>query len=155
MKLRMKSIAIAAGVAALALVDVAPAVAQEPASTLNGVLDRIRSDTREQSEEAAQRESQFQQNRNQQASLLAQAEQELTALEEEGERLTALFEQNDERILELQDELRAGQGDFGELFGVARQAALDIRGQLGSSNIAVQPGAFEQEDGESLLDRLG
>jgi biopolymer transport protein ExbB len=154
MSMRLKSI-LAAGFIAAASAGLAPAFAQTtPAATLGEVLNRIRQDTEEQSQEAAQREAEFRRERDRQASLLAQAEAELAALVAEGDRLNGLFEQNDARIQVLQDELRAGQGDFGELFGVARQAALDISGQMAASNIAVQPGLFTQDDGSSLIERL-
>lgn len=159
MKSRFASIAVAAGLAVSAsfTVSTTSAVAQAdaPASTLAGVLERIRRDTREQTQEAQRREAEFRTARNRQASLLAEAEGQLQSLKDEGDRLTALFEQNDARIFELQGELRAAQGDFGELFGVARQAAGDTMAQLAVSNIAAQPGLFVQSDsGASLIDRL-
>ncbi|MGD2134195.1 MAG: MotA/TolQ/ExbB proton channel family protein [Maricaulaceae bacterium] len=161
MKFQIKTIALAAALGTFAVVNAAPALAQptpEPASTLQGVIDRILSDSREMSAESREREARFRRERDQQARLLVEAEQELEDLIAEGERLTLLFEENEERIRELNEELTANQGDFGELFGVARQAALDITGQMSSSNIAAQPGVFmaETELGEdaSLLERL-
>ena len=154
MNTRIKSIAIAAGLVTAVVGWTAPAFAQEPASTLQGVLDRIRQDIREQSEESRQREAAFQQERNQQARLLQEAEDELASLEDQADRLQELMDQNDTRILELQEELRAGQGDFGELFGVARQSSLDIIGALSSSYIAAQPGMFDLDTGDSMIDRL-
>jgi len=154
---RITSLAVAASLAATAGFAIAtPSFAQDaaPATTLSGVLERIRRDTREQSQEAAAREAEFRRDRDRQASLLAQAEVQLQALVDEGERLNELFEQNDERIAILQEELSGAQGDFGELFGVARQAASDAVGQLRNSNIAAQPGLFTQDNGESLLGRL-
>lgn len=159
MKNQLKSIALAAAIGSFAAVSAAPALAQEPATTLQGVIDRIRSDNRDMSAENEQRLAEFRRQRNQQEALLAQAERELAALVAEGQRLDALFDENEERIRELNDELTANQGDFGELFGVARQAALDISSQMDASNIAVQPGTFtvQSELGEeaSLLERLG
>lgn len=155
MTLRIKSI-LAAGAFAVAAITVAPAFAQDaPAATLSEVLNRIRQDTQDQSQEAQQREAEFRQARDGQQAALNQAITELQQLEAEGARLQQQFDANDQRIAALQDELRAGQGDFGELFGVARQAALDISGQLAVSNISAQPGLFVQEDGTSLADRLG
>jgi len=154
---RITSLAVAASLAVSAGFAIStPSFAQNaaPATTLSGVLERIRRDTREQSQEAASREAAFRRDRDRQATLLSQAEAELQALKDEGDRLTGLFAQNDERILVLQEELRGAQGDFGELFGVARQAASDASGQLAVSNIAAQPGLFTQDNGESLLGRL-
>ncbi len=156
MTLRIKSL-FAAGAFALAALTAAPALAQDPptpAGTLSEVLNRIRQDTQDQSQEAQQREAEFRSDLNRQQTLLNQAVAELAELEAEGARLQAQFDLNDARIAVLQDELRAGQGDFGELFGVARQAALDISGQLAVSNLSAQPGLFVQEDGTALADRL-
>ena len=119
----ISSLAVAAW--AGAALFTAPAAAQnQPASSLRELLSRIQQDSQEQSAEARRREAEFQRGVNEQAALLAQAQAELDALIAEGEALTAQFDANDEIILDLEDELRDKQGEFGELFGVARQAAV-------------------------------
>jgi biopolymer transport protein ExbB len=90
------------------------------------------------SQEAQQREAEFRGQRDRQAALLQQARDELVALEAEGDRLQALVEENDETIITLRDELRAKQGDFGELFGIARQAAGEVAGIVNDSVVSAQ-----------------
>ncbi|WP_394694149.1 MotA/TolQ/ExbB proton channel family protein [Hyphobacterium sp.] len=101
---------------------------QQPVSSINQLLDRVRSDVREASAENQQRLSEFRAARNQQTSLLAGARQELAALEAQADRLEAQFEANAAEVDVLAEELRVAQGEFGELFGVARQSA----GEFGS-----------------------
>ncbi|MCG8442234.1 MAG: MotA/TolQ/ExbB proton channel family protein [Caulobacterales bacterium] len=133
----ISSLAVAAW--AGAALFTAPAAAQnQPASSLRELLSRIQQDSQEQSAEARRREAEFQRGVNEQAALLAQAQAELDALIAEGEALTAQFDANDEIILDLEDELRDKQGEFGELFGVARQAAGDVRALLDASNVSAQ-----------------
>ena len=110
---------------------------QQPVSSISQLLDRVRSDVREASAENQQRLSEFRAARNQQTSLLAGARQELAALEAQADRLEAQFEANSEQVDVLAEELRLAQGEFGELFGVARQSAGEfgslIEGSLTSS----------------------
>ncbi len=135
---RIATFAAAMALASAALLT-APAVAQDaPASSLSELLQRIRQDNRDQSAEARAREQEFQAKRNEQAAILQRAKDELAALEAEGVALAAQFDANDVRINELNEELLAKQGAFGELFGVARQAASDLRATLNASNISAQ-----------------
>ena len=110
---------------------------QQPVTSISQLLDRVRSDVREASAENQQRLSEFRAARNQQTSLLGGARQELAALEAQADRLEAQFESNSEQVDVLAEELRLAQGEFGELFGVARQSAGEfgslIEGSLTSS----------------------
>jgi biopolymer transport protein ExbB len=135
MKFNLKTLAAAVAFgAALAGGAVAQ---QQPVSSISQLLDRVRSDVREASAENQQRLSEFRAARNQQTSLLAGARQELAALEAQADRLEAQFETNSQQVDVLAEELRLAQGEFGELFGVARQTAGEvgslIEGSLTSS----------------------
>ncbi|WP_421785953.1 MotA/TolQ/ExbB proton channel family protein [Hyphobacterium sp.] len=135
MKLNLKTIAAAA---VLGIATVGSAMAQQaPASSINELLNRLRSDVREASQENQQRLQEFRQARNQQTSLLAGARSTLAGLEAQADSLEAQFANNQVRIDELAEELRAAQGEFGELFGVARQTAGEfgslIEGSLASA----------------------
>lgn len=138
----MKSIsAIAAAAFAVSAVFAPVAVAQsEPATSLSQLLQRLQSQTRQQSAEARQREADFRARADEQAQLLADAEAELEALLEEGQRLEEEFETNDARIVELDAELLEKQGDFGELFGVAKQSASELRALINASVVSAQYG---------------
>ncbi len=136
----MKTIsAIAAAAFAASSLLAAPVVAQdEPAQSLSELLSRLQQQTRQQSAEARRREADFQSRADEQARLLAEAEAELEALLEEGQRLEEEFQVNDERIVELDAELLEKQGDFGELFGVAKQSASELRALVNASVISAQ-----------------
>ncbi len=54
------------------------------------------------------------------------------------ERLLKIFETNQKKVLELEGDLHARQGDLGELFGVVRQFAGDFHAQLLSSLTMVE-----------------
>ena len=131
---------IAASLLAAATVFGAPVAAQDtaPANSLGELLQRIQKDTRDQSAEAQRREQAFRNERAQQQRLLDEALAELEALTVEGEQLSAQFDANDLRLIELNEELNSKQGAFGELFGVARQAAGDTKALIDASNISAQ-----------------
>ncbi len=148
---RIKMFAAALAFSSVTAFAAAPVAAQDttPAASLAELLRRIQSESREMSAEAQQREAEFRAERNQQAALLQRARDELAALEAEGDRLAEVVETNDERIREVRAELRVKQGDFGELFGIARQAAGDVSGVVNDSIVSAQfPG---RADGLSSL----
>lgn len=99
----------------------APAHAQQP--SLNDILNRIRSDSSELTRENQQRLREFQQKRDEQAAIMAEARSALNAAEARGRSLSAQFDANQARIGELQTQLESEAGDFGELLGQFRQAA--------------------------------
>ena len=129
----------------------APAFAQadrEPVSSIQQLLDRVRADSREADQQNQERLAEYRADRSRQASLLANANAELAALEAEGDCLSAQFEANDLRIAELDEELRIAQGAFGELFGAARQYA----GEFGSSIDASMTSAQYPDLADPLLE---
>lgn len=111
---------------------------QQPVSSISQLLDRVRSDVREASAENQQRLSEFRAERNRQTSLLAGARRELAALEARADSLEAQFEQNTQQIDVLAEELRLAQGEFGELFGVARQSAGEFGSLIQASLVSSQ-----------------
>ncbi len=143
---------------AAAAVSVSIATAQEPADTLDQLIDRLESENRQQSAEQRERLQRFQGQAAQQQRLLSEAEAELEALERRAEELEAQFRANDALVAELDEELRAKQGDFGELFGVARQAAGEaqsiIDGSLASAEFPGRTDALQAiSETESLPER--
>ncbi len=136
---RFRTLAAAAALIGGAAMLAAPASAQrEPASSLAELLNRVRQDSAALSSESREREARFRQRVNEQQRLLDEATAEYEALVAEGEELTEEFNANDERIIDLEEQLRQAQGDFGELFGVARQAATDVGGLIDASIISAQ-----------------
>ena len=110
----------------------------QPAGSISELLQRVRQDTREASQENQARLSEFQSNRNRQQALLDQARAELRSLENQAAQLSAQFEANQLQIDERDAELRQRQGAFGELFGAARQAAGEFAAMIDSSIVSSQ-----------------
>ena len=127
-----------AGAVSLGAALTAGAFAQEPAGSISELLNRVRADTREASQENQQRLREFQQATSQQQTLLNQARAELRQLEQQAANLTAEFESNQTRIDELNAELREAQGAFNELFGEARRKAGEYGAVINSSLISAE-----------------
>ena len=69
-------------------------------------------------------------------------------------QLTASFDSNEKKLEVLEDELNVATGTLGEMFGVVKQVAGDMRGQFENSVISAQiPGrtAFATELAESKV----
>lgn len=147
MKTTMKILAAAMSFG-LALSAGAEAYAQtQPATSLNELLNRVRQDTRDASQENQQRLNEFQSSRNQQQSLLSQARNELASLERQADQLSAQFEANQVAIDEQADILRQRQGAFGEVFGTARQVAGEFAAVIDGSIVSAQfPGRADALD---------
>jgi len=85
-----------------------------------------------------QREQRFRSRQGEQESLLRDARSELAALERKASSVRGTFDANDGRISRLEGELKAAQGDFGEVFGLARSKAGEFKALLDSSLISAQ-----------------
>ncbi len=119
----------------------APAFAQvdeEPVTTIQQLLDRVRADSRDAAAENQRRIAEFRENRNQQAALLRQAQNRLASLEAQSADLEQQYEENSTRIDELTAELQEAQGAFGELFGAARQYAGEFGATIDASPVSAE-----------------
>lgn len=134
----MKKIKTLAAALTLGVAMTAGALAQQPASSIGELLNRVRSDVRETSQENQERLSEFQANTNRQQALLQNARNELAALERQKDQLEAQYEANQIRNDELDVELRERQGSFRELFGQARQSAGEFAALIDSSIVSSQ-----------------
>ncbi|WP_417490842.1 MotA/TolQ/ExbB proton channel family protein [Maricaulis sp.] len=110
----------------------------QPAGSISELLNRVRSDAREASQENQARLREFQNSTNQQQALLSQARAEMAALERQAATLTTQFEDNQVQIDVLATDLRQRQGAFGELFGAARQAAGEFAAIINASLVSAQ-----------------
>ncbi len=136
MKTTMKLLAAAVS---MGVAMTAGAFAQtQPATSLNELLNRVRQDTREASQENQQRLNEFQSSRNQQQALLSTARGELSSLERQADQLTNQYEANQVAIDEQADILRQRQGAFGEVFGTARQVAGEFAAVINGSIVSAQ-----------------
>ena len=105
-------------------------------------LDQLLQDVRKtrgiESEENTQRLKRFKDNRAEQARLLAEAKKEMEDTEARSDELKALYDDNEVKLVELDDKLRERMGALGEMFGIVRLVAGDARGSLESSLVSSQ-----------------
>ena len=102
------------------------------------------------SQEARQREAEFNQQRNQQQNLLNRARAERTRQENESARLEQLFEDNQTRIVSARAALDERLGALKELFGVLQTVSGDTQGRFNASLTNLQ-----YPDREDFLVELG
>lgn len=118
------------------LLSAAPASAQ--INSIGDLLNKVRSDSAATEAANRDREAKFRQRRDQQAGLLSEARQELAQLERKAASVQSTFDANGRTVASLEGELRAAQGDFGEVFGLARSKAGEFKAILDSSLITAQ-----------------
>lgn len=135
-KMKFLSKATAAVFGSALLLSAGPAVAQ--INSVDGLLQDIRQNAAKVEAENRQRVQEFQQRANQQSGLLNEAKRELSTLESRAASVERSFASNRNQISRLEDELRAAQGDFGEVFGLARSKAGEFKALLDSSLITAQ-----------------
>ena len=125
------------GVVASAVMFTAiPASAQ--ISSVSDLLNKVRQDAAKTEQENREREARFRSRAGEQSSLLSQARGELATLERQAARVESSFSANRREIDRLEGQLRAAQGDFGEVFGIARSKAGEFKALLDSSLITAQ-----------------
>lgn len=122
----------------LALLAGMPSHAQEAASTLEELLDNVRSQGRQVSDENKAREQAFRQNRDRQKAMLDATRAELRSEQARSERLKAQFDSNEQQLEELEDTLRIRVGDMGEMFGIVRQVSGEAKSTIENSLISAQ-----------------
>jgi biopolymer transport protein ExbB len=156
---KLAGLSLIAGVAAISA-DltgdgfVAGARAQQ-AVTLDQVLQAVRRNRTEVSQENQQREARFLAERNQQQAELTRVRNQVAAAEAESTRLEGVMAANQARIEELDQQLAERQGEFQELFGAARSAAADLNAQVRTSIISAEyPGRSEMLTELAQTERL-
>lgn len=128
--------ATAAVIGSAVMLSAVPATAQ--ISSVDDLLSKVRQNADKTEQENRQREAKFRQERDQQQALLAEARGELQALENQAAVVERTFAGNQETIDGLKADLREAQGDFGEVFGLARGKAGEFKALLDSSMITAQ-----------------
>lgn len=112
--------------------------------TLDDLLREVEQAASEEARIDQQRLQEFQRERNRQQQLLDQARQQLRAEEQRSDQLNAAFDNNEQRLAELEIILDERLGNLGELFGVVRQVAGDMRATMNDSMVSAQlPGRAE------------
>ena len=112
--------------------------------SLDALLDKVKRSRVENQAINRQREAEFRTKKSDQQRLLREAQGTRDRLERRSEQLEASFNENELRIISLEEQLRNRLGNLGELFGVVRQVAGDTRGVLDGSLASAQfPGRAE------------
>lgn len=121
-----------------ALLSAAPAMAQDAASTLEELLNEVRTKGAQITAENRAREQEFRQNRDRQKAMLDSTLSELRVEQARSERLKTAFDNNEQELEALSETLRIRVGDMGEMFGIARQVAGETKGIIENSLISAQ-----------------
>lgn len=115
-----------------------PVFAADKPANLDELLQQVKRERVLEQQQNQGREAEFAKAHDQQASLLAQAKQELAAQEKRTQQLNTIFNEQEQRLAEQQSLLDDKSGSLGELFGTVRQVANDSRAVLESSMTNVQ-----------------
>ena len=112
--------------------------------TLQQLLEQVEQAAGREARIDQQRLQEFRQQRAQQQRLLEEARAELRAQEQRSDRLNNEFDANERELAELSTTLNERMGNLGELFGVVRQIAGDMRSTINDSLVSAQfPGRAE------------
>jgi biopolymer transport protein ExbB len=106
--------------------------------SLDQLLNEVKKARNEMSAENKEREQRFQRDRDNQRALLSQVQAELAREEQRSDSLTSQFNENEQQLTELSENLRVQVGNFGELFGVVRQVAGDTVGVIRTSLVSAE-----------------
>lgn len=106
--------------------------------SLDEVLRAMQNERQAVAQTNREREERFRREQGNQEQQLREVRNQVSAAEAEASRLENLRNQLDRELDELRDQLADRQGEFGELFGVARAAAADMNEQLSDSLISTQ-----------------
>ncbi len=106
--------------------------------TLEDLLDEVRQGRAAEKIENAERVKRFEDNKNQQASILAKAKTDLQKEEFRGEQLRIEYEQNQQRTEQQEEVLLETAGTISELQGVTRQMARDIKNVISASLVSAE-----------------
>ncbi len=134
MKIFTKTTAVA--LSAAVMFSAVPASAQ--INSISDLLNKVRSDSSKTAADNQAREQKFRQRAGEQSALLSSARGELASLERKASSVQSNFDSNQRTIDRLEGELRAAQGDFGEVFGLARSKAGEFKAILDNSLITAQ-----------------
>ena len=127
------TIIIATGLLSLGASVVNAQNASEDAASMAELLKQIQQGQARDSQEARQREAEFNQQRNQQQNLLNRARAERTRQENESARLEQAFEDNQAQIVAARAALDERLGALKELFGVLQTVSGDTQGRFNAS----------------------
>jgi biopolymer transport protein ExbB len=129
----------------------APVQLEVPQPTsLDELLEMVRKGFNEEREGNRRREQEFLEAKEDQQRLLDETLAVLAGEEALSQRMEDRYNENEPTIALAEEQLSARLGELGELFGVVRQVATDLSGQIWDSLTSSQLGPRTD-----LLDRLG
>lgn len=118
--------------------DAPAAPAVDKAAVMQNLLQQVRRAETEEARLNAERIAKFKADRAQQAALLAEAKAAWNREEARSNELKATFDANETELAKLSDSLDQKKGEFGELFGVVRQVAGDLKARVDNSQVSAQ-----------------
>ena len=122
----------------LLLISLSIALPTQAADTLDDLLKQVKSTQGEEGRRNQERERSFLAAKNQQQQLLKEAKAKLKQTQSESERLKNDFESNEKQLIELSEALHQATGTLGEMFGVVRQSAGDLKAVINTSLVSAQ-----------------
>ena len=120
------------------LVAFSIALPAQAANSLDDLLRQVKSTQGEEGRRNQERERKFLAAKNQQQRLLNEAKAKLKQTQSESERLKNDFESNEKQLTELSEALHQATGTLGEMFGVVRQSAGDLKAVINTSLVSAQ-----------------
>jgi len=140
-------------VAAAGMFVAGSAMAQEKATSLEGLLDLVKTAKISETKEHKQREADFRRQKANQAKLLANAKQTKRNEEARSVRLEKKYEEQDLLVSARRKQLQERLGSLKELFGHLTSVAGDLRTNVGTSIVSAQlPGRTEFMD--NLIEKM-
>ena len=110
----------------------------QQATTLNQLLQQVKNASSANAALNRQREQQFLQQNRQQAQILAEAKKALSNEQVRSKQLQATFNDNQQKLNDLINQLHTHEGDFSKLFDAARQTASNLKDTLDNSLVSAQ-----------------
>lgn len=138
MKLRQAIHFISAAVFLLAAAPPLSAQTENAAKSLDELLRMVEQGRANDQAEQRDREAKFKQARDQQQQLLRDAKTRQANLEKRSGILESRYDENEIRIVEVEDQLNRRMGSLRELFGVLQQVSSETQGLLESSVTSAQ-----------------
>ena len=129
---------------------VAQVAAAQTRLNIEELIEQVRSEAHDERRHNQAREARFVAERDRQKQRLAELKAQVTQAEVYAERLRGRFEQNEENLIGLDEQLHKEAGDLGDLFAVVRQNAAELRSQIWRSVVSAQ-----YPERAAFLDRLG
>lgn len=106
--------------------------------SLEDLMELVQTERIQQGEEFKKREARFKKLKSQQKKWLDQARAELKKEEAVRERLQKEYDAHEKELTDLENELQIISSSLGELFGVVRQVAGDLKGNILESIVSAQ-----------------